>query len=210
MKTLEISAVKRTESGKKKARRLREEGNVPCVIYGGGENIHFYTLEKNFKNLVYTHHVHLVKFDIEGAIHQAIIKEIQFHPVTDQILHIDFIEIFDDKPAVIDIPIDIIGNSIGIRNGGKLRQRRRTIKVKGLVQDLPDVLEIDITNLNIGDSFKVRDLQFDKMELLDPKQTLIVGVVSSRLAAKGMELPEETAAAPAEGATEGGAEEEKK
>lgn len=210
MKTFEISVTKRTETGKRKAKKLREQGNVPCIIYGGSENIQFYTHENNFKDLIYTHHVHLVKLDIEGKAHQAIIKDIQFHPVTDKLLHIDFIEVSDNKPAVVDIPVDIIGNSIGVRNGGKLRQRRRTLKVKGLVTDMPDVLQIDITDLNIGDSFKVKDINYKNLELLDPKQSLVVGVVSSRLAAKGMELPEEAAAAaPAEGEGEAKAEEDK-
>jgi large subunit ribosomal protein L25 len=206
MKTLEISAVKRTESGKKKAKKLREQGNIPCVIYGGGENIHFHSHENNFRNLIYTHHVHLVNIDVEGKTHKAIIKDIQFHPVTDKILHIDFIEVFDNKPSVVEIPIEVTGNSIGVKNGGKMRQRRRSLKVKGLVKDMPDVLEIDITELNIGASFKVKDLTFKNLELLDPKQSLVVGVVSSRLAAKGMVMPEDTDA-PAEGATEEKAEE---
>ncbi|NJK97892.1 MAG: 50S ribosomal protein L25/general stress protein Ctc [Bacteroidales bacterium] len=203
MKTIEISASKRTDSGKKKARKLRSEGNIPCVMYGGEENIHFYAHENSFKNLIYTHHVHLVKFSIDDKSHQAVVKEIQFHPVTDKILHIDFIEVFDDKPSIVDIPIEIVGNSVGVRAGGKLRQRKRTLKVKGLVSDMPDVLEINITNLNIGQSLNVRDLNFEKLELLDPKPTLVVGVISSRLAAKGMVIEEAAAAAPeAEAKTE--------
>jgi large subunit ribosomal protein L25 len=133
----------------------------------------------------------MVNFNIDGKLRQAILKEIQFHPVTDKILHIDFIEVSDNKPAVVDIPVELSGNSIGIRNGGKLRQRRRLLKVKGLISDMPDVLAIDITDLNIGDSFKVRDIQYDKLEMLDPPQAMVVGVVSSRIAAKGMITVEE-------------------
>lgn len=186
MKTLDISVKKRTELGKKSSKKLRAEENVPCVMYGGGETIHFYAHENSFRNLIYTHHVYMVNFDIDGKPRKAILKEIQFHPVTDKILHIDFIEVFDNKIAVVNIPIELTGNSVGIRNGGKLRQRRRLLKAKGLITQLPDVLEIDISELNIGESFKVRDLKYENLELLDPPQAMVVGVISSRIAAKGM------------------------
>ena len=203
MKTFDISVKKRSELGKKSTKKLRDEGNVPCVMYGGGETLHFYAHENSFRNLIYTHHVHAINFDIDGKVHKAILKEIQFHPVTDKILHIDFIEVSNTKPATVNIPIELVGNSEGIRNGGKLRQRRRLLKVKGLVTNMPDVLEIDITELNIGDSFKVRDLKYNDLELLDPPQSMIVGVISSRIAAKGMtvvtEAPEAAAGKPEEG-----------
>jgi large subunit ribosomal protein L25 len=193
MKTLEINVKKRDSLGKKSTRKLRSEGNVPCVMYGGEEVIHFYAPENSFRDLVYTHHVHMVIFNIDGKKYKAIIKEIQFHPVTDKILHMDFIETADNKPAIVDIPVELTGNSVGIRNGGKLRQRRRMLKVKGLLSDMPDVLEIDITDLNIGESFKVRDIQHENLEMLDPSQAMVVGVVSSRIAAKGMITVEEGA-----------------
>lgn len=193
MKTLEIKVTKRSNLGKKSSRKLRAEGNVPCVLYGGDETIHFYAHENDLKDLIYTHHVHLIDFNIDGKTQRAILKEIQFHPVTDKILHIDFIEVFDSKPATVAIPIELTGNSIGIKNGGKLRQRRRLLRVKGLVGDMPDVLNVDITDLNIGDSFKVNDLKYDNLEMLDPQQAMVVGVVSSRIAAKGMITLEEEA-----------------
>ena len=211
MKTLEINVKKRDGLGKKSTRKLRSEGNVPCVMYGGEEVIHFYAPENSFKDLIYTHHVHMVIFNLDGKMHKAILKEIQFHPVTDKILHIDFIETADNKPAIVDIPVELTGNSVGIKNGGKLRQRRRLLKVKGLLSDMPDVLEIDITDLNIGESFKVRDIQCDNLEMLDPAQAMVVGVVSSRIAAKGMitveeEAEEEKAEAEAEAGAEAEAE----
>lgn len=207
MKTLEIKVTKRSDLGKKSSRKLRAEGNVPCVLYGGDETIHFYAHDNDFKDLVYTHHVHLIDFNIDGKAHKAILKEIQFHPVTDKILHIDFIEVSDNKSATVAIPIVLTGNSIGIKNGGKLRQRRRLLKVKGLIGDMPDELDVDITDLNIGDSFKVKDLKFDNLEMLDPQQAMVVGVVSSRIAAKGMitieeEVKEEKAEAEEEEAEE--------
>ncbi len=215
MKTLEITCTKRKDLGKKSTKKLRLNGNVPCVIYGGEENVHFYAHENSFRNLIYTHNVHLVKLAIDDKMHQAIIKDIQFHPVTDKLLHIDFMEVFDDKNAVVTIPIEIKGNSVGIRNGGKLRQRRRNLKVKGLASNIPDVLKIDITNLDIGNSLKVKDLNFDNLQLLDPPQVMIIGVVSSRLAAKGLVDTQEMAEAAvaevekAEGGEEETAESEK-
>ncbi len=207
MKTLEINVTRRNELGKKSTRKLRAEGNVPCVMYGGEETIHFYAHENSFKDLIYTHHVHMINFSIDGKPHKAILQEIQFHPVTDKILHIDFIEVFDNKIAIVEIPIELAGISIGIKNGGKLRQRRRLLKVKGLIADMPDVLEIDITDLDIGSSLKVRDIQFSDLEMLDPPQAMVVGVVSSRIAAKGMTIEEpikeEEVEAEAEGEGEG-------
>lgn len=215
MKKLTIKVQKRTALGKKSTKELRSNQNVPCVMYGGEENIHFYAHALQFKNLIYTNEVHLVELDIDGKVLNAVLKEIQFHPVTDEILHIDFVQVFDNKPAIVTLPIKLTGTSEGILAGGKLRQRRRSIKVKGLVSDMPDALEIEITNLNIGQVIKIGDLDFENLEILDPSQAMVVGVVSSRLAAKGMEIEEPEAEAEAEegeeaketaGAEEGGKE----
>lgn len=214
MKKLSIKTQKRTALGKKSTKELRANQNVPCVMYGGEENIHFYAHTLQFKDLIYTHEVHLVELDLDGKIYNAVLKEIQFHPVTDEILHIDFVQVFDKKPAIVTLPITLVGTSEGILAGGKLRQRRRSIKVKGLVTDMPDTLEIDITKLNIGQVIKIGDLNFENLEILDPAQAMVVGVVSSRVAAKGMEITEpeteaeegeegeETAAVAEEGAEE--------
>ncbi|MBN2347553.1 MAG: 50S ribosomal protein L25/general stress protein Ctc [Bacteroidales bacterium] len=204
MKSLEIKGTLRKELGKKETKKLRKENMVPCVMYGGENNVHFYAHENLFKDLVYTPKVFLVDLNLDGDKYVAILKEIQFHPVTDKIIHIDFIQIFDDKPATVKIPIELTGSSIGLKNGGKLRQRRRTLKVKGLVADLPDTLNIDISDVNIGDMVKVGDVKFKNLEILDPSRSMVVGVVSSRLAAKGMGAEEEGAE---EVAAEAGAEE---
>lgn len=207
MKKLSIKVEKRKELGKKSSKQLRAQEQVPCVMYGGEDIIHFHAHENNFRKLIYTDQVHLVELDIEGKTLNAVLKEIQFHPVTDSILHIDFVQVFEDKPAIVTLPVKLVGTSEGILAGGKLRQRRRTIKVKGLVKDMPEVLEIDITHLNIGDVTKIGDLSYPNLEILDPAQAMVVGVVSSRLAAKGMELVEETAEGEeaAEGTEEAGA-----
>lgn len=192
MKSLEIKGSERKELGKNHTKKLRAKGNIPCVIYGGEKNLHFYVFENDLKNLVYTPNVYLVDLNIDGKTYKAIMKDIQFHPVTDHILHIDFIEVFEDRPAIIKIPIEITGSSIGIKNGGKLRLRRRNLKVKGLTKHMPDTLNIDITQVDIGDVVKVEDLSYSNLEILDPKRSMVVGIISSRLAAKGMTIEEET------------------
>jgi large subunit ribosomal protein L25 len=195
MKTIEIKGTFRTELGKKSSKAVRKAGNVPCVIYGKEQNIHFYTHEFNFKNLVYTPEAHLVNLVIEDKKYRAVLKDMQFHPVKDNILHADFIEIFGDKPVVINIPIKLHGDSVGVIAGGKLALKKRNLKVKGLADDLPETLPIDITNLKIHDSVKVGDLSYNKIELLDPKKSLVLTIATSRVASKTDEE-----AAPAAGA----------
>lgn len=202
MKTIDISVNRRTATGKKDSKRLRNENNVPCVMYGGEEVLHFYTHENNFKELIYTPNVYIVNLDIDGKKYQAALQEIQFQPVTDKITHVDFVQVFDDKPVIMNIPIRITGDSIGLKAGGKLRIKRRAIKVKGFMKDLPDVLEIDITKLAIGMSVKIHDLSYQNLEILDPGRAMIVAVSSSRLSAKDEALFEdgEESAEGAEGA----------
>ena len=186
MKTLELKASLRKETGKKESKKLRKQEIVPCVLYGGEKNIHFTVVEKELKHLVYTADVYLVLLNIEGEKYKAVMKEIQFHPVSDHILHIDFAQVVDGKNVTLNLPIRLTGNSAGLLAGGKLRQRRRSLKVKGLIDHMPDQLEIDITHLEIGDSLKVGDLEYENLEILDPMRAMIAGVVSSRLVAKGL------------------------
>jgi large subunit ribosomal protein L25 len=199
MKTFELKASLRKTTGKKDSKSLRKNKQVPCVLYGGKENVHFYAEASDFKDLVYTHHVYAVDINIEGKKHMAVMKELQFHPVTDSLDHIDFVEVSMDKAIRIDLPVEIIGNSVGIRAGGKLRQRKRYVKVRGLIKDLPDILTIDISDLDIGDSVLAGDLKYDNVEILDSPRALVVGIISARAAAKGFGEPE-AAAATAEGA----------
>ncbi len=187
MKTLEIKASFRTELGKKSTKQIRKEGNVPCVIYGKEKNLHFHAHENSFKNLVYTHEAHLVKLLIDDKEYSAVLKDMQFHPVSDRILHADFIEIFDNKMVTINVPIKVSGDSAGVIAGGKLSIKRRTLKVKGYAKDLPEFLQMDITNLKIHEGFKVGDLSYDKIELLDPKKSMVLTIATSRLAAKSEE-----------------------
>ncbi len=196
MKSLTINASQRESVGKKATKALRNAGQVPCVIYGGDTIVHFAAPEIAFKNLVYTPDVHTVVIALDnGTKINAILQDIQFHPVTDRILHIDFIEIFDDKPITMEIPFRTVGNSRGVRNGGVLRFNLRRIKVKGLASNLPDVIEGDITQLKIGNKLYVTDVASDDFTILHPDNTVICMVKTSRVAVEEDEDEEEAEAA---------------
>jgi len=190
MKTITIAAERRTEVGKKSTRDLRKSDHVPCVMYGGAEVIHFHAHENDFRQLVYSPSAYIIEIDLGGKKHKAVLQELQFHPVTDKLIHMDFVEVFDDKPVTVEIPIKLTGAAIGLKDGGKPRQRRRVLKVRGLLEHLPDVLEIDITDVAIGDVIKIGDLSYDNLEILDPSRSMIFAVVSSRIS-KGMALAED-------------------
>ncbi len=204
MKTIEIKGSFRKELGKKETKKIRKEGHVPCVIYGKEKNIHFHAHENSFKNLVYTHEAHLVRLILEGEEINAVLHDMQFHPVTDRILHADFVQVFENKPVIIDVPVTVTGDSVGVKAGGKLIVKKRHLKVKGLAADLPEELTVDVTELTIHHSIKVGDLSFNKIELLDPKITAVVSVATSRVALKTEE--EEAAEAAAAAAAAEGAE----
>ncbi len=206
MKTIAISAEKRAELGKKSTRDLRKANHVPCVMYGGAEVIHFHAHENDFRHMVYTPNAYIVEINLNGKLHKAVMKDLQFHPVNDHLVHIDFVEVFEDRPVVMEIPIKLTGAAIGLKDGGKPRQRRRVLKVRGFLKDLPDKLEIDITEVKIGDVIKIGDLKFDNLDILDPVRSMIYSIVSSRVSAKGMEAGEnEVEAAAAAAAVEAAA-----
>lgn len=191
MKTIEIKAVSRTTFGKKSTNSLRAEGNVPCVMYRENGNLHFYAPEGAFRGLVYTPDVFLVNLLVDGEGHVAVMKDLQFHPVTDRLLHIDFMQISQVKPVILDIPLKITGASIGVKAGGKLSVKRRALRVKGLTKDMPEHITIDITNLGIGESIKIGDLAYENLEIIDNKRAMVVAVEVSRVSIK-----EEEAGAP--------------
>ncbi len=201
MKTIEITGSVRTELGKKSSRQTRKAGNVPCVIYRKDGNLHFEAPELSFKNLVYTHEAHLVNFHIDKLEVRAVLKDIQFHPVTDSIIHADFIEIFEDKPVVISVPVMVTGDSAGVIAGGKLSLKKRNLLIRALPKDLPEHITVDITKLQIHDSIKVGDLSADKIEFLDNRRLMILTIATSRVAQVSVEeIAEEEPAeeAPAE------------
>lgn len=189
MKTFEISGSSRTEIGKKITKALRAENKVPCVLYGGEKNHHFVLTESDLHHLIYTPNVYIVELIIDDQKVKAIIQDIQFHPVTDKVLHMDFYQVFDEKPVTIEIPIKLHGLADGVKEGGKLSLRLRKIKVKALISALPDELDIDITNLKLGNTIKIADLAFDGLELINAKNAVICSVNLTR-AARGLAAAE--------------------
>lgn len=180
MKTLAISAKLRKGTGKTDSKALRNQGNVPCVLYGGEKQVCFYAHENDFRNLVYTPDVFIVELDIEGEKYRAVMQDLQFHPVTDKLLHLDFLQIFDDKEVTMTIPVHLEGMSIGIRNGGVLSFRRRKIITRAIPGNLPDYIEINIEDLDIGQSIFIRDLRVDKYSFLAADNAVVVGVRTAR------------------------------
>ena len=183
MQTLQLTATKREAYGKKNTKALRREGMVPGVIYGGAEEVTFAISEKALKPLIYTPNAYIVEIDIEGKKEVGVMREVQFHPVKEQILHIDFYRVQEGKPVAIEIPVRLTGNSAGVKLGGKLMQSRRKLRVSGLVENLPDVLEVDITELGIGKSIFVSDLQYDNLTILTPATTAVCAVRTTRAVA---------------------------
>lgn len=202
MKHFEINATLRTDVGKKASKKVRKDQAIPCVIYGGEENVHFYTLQSEVRKFVYTPEVMFADIKIEGKTYTAMIKEIQFHPVSDSIIHIDFYEINPEKPIKIKIPIKIVGLSPGVKSGGKLKQIIKRLTVKGLMNDIPDFFEVSISKLKINQAIKIKDLVSDKLEFVDPKSNIIVTVTSTRGVAIVEDEEEEEAAAESTEAAE--------
>ncbi|MFO7863055.1 MAG: 50S ribosomal protein L25 [Salinivirgaceae bacterium] len=183
MNVFEVKVKVREVTGKKDAKKLRKQEMVPCVIYGAKDVKHFYAHKNDFKDLVYTQNVYKVALDIDGAKHMAIMKDLQFHPVTDELIHIDFMEIEDGKLIAINVPVRLNGTAPGLMKGGRLRARRRYLKVSGMVADIPDFIDIDISKLEIGDGVKVGDLKRDKLTFVDKEDQQIVAVISGRAVA---------------------------
>ena len=180
MKTLAISAKIRQSVGKSDSKALRNQGMVPCVLYGGEKQVCFYAEANAFRNLVYTPDIFFVELNIDGTKYKSIMQDIQFHPVTDKILHIDFLEIFDNKEITISIPVILKGLAIGVRNGGNLIHRRRKIITKGLPLNLPDAIEVNIEELKIGQFIYIKDLRDDNYHFVAPDNSVVVGVKTAR------------------------------
>lgn len=187
MKTLAISVKKRETVGKKNTRALRNQGNVPCVLYGGEKQVTFYAHENDFRKLVYTKDTFVVELDINGDVINAVMQDIQFHPVSDKILHIDFLQVFDDKPVTVSLPVNLEGISKGVKNGGNLLFRRPKIITKGLVSNLPDAININIEDLAIGMFIYIKDINIEGCEFLAPPNSVVVGVKTARTALEVVE-----------------------
>ena len=199
MKSITIKGSKRESVGKVSTKALRNAGQVPCVIYGGDKPVHFSAEEKVFKSLVYTPNVYTATINVDGHKVAAILQDIQFHPVTDKILHVDFYQLFDDKEITMNIPVKLTGTSPGVLNGGSLRFTNRKLKVKALPANLPDFVTVDISPLKIGSKLLVSSIVSDAYTFMHPENTVVVQVRTSRNAtAEEEEGTEEATEAAAE------------
>lgn len=180
MKTFSLNAEQRQSIGKKEVKKLRKEGLIPAVIYGGENNAPIIVSSKDVQKLVYSPDIFLVEMNVDGATKHCIVQEIQFHPVTDSILHMDFLEVFPDKPMVIEVPVVLDGFAVGVRAGGKLTLDMRKIRVKGLYDNIPERLHIDVTNLQLGKTIQIGALEFENLEILNAKNAVVAAVRATR------------------------------
>ncbi|MFE3847066.1 50S ribosomal protein L25/general stress protein Ctc [Flavobacterium sp. LB3P45] len=200
MKSITIKGSERESVGKVATKALRNAGLVPCVLYGGNQAVHFSAEVMAFKNLVYTPNAHTVEIDLgEGKSFNAILQDIQVHPVSDKILHIDFFQLFDDKEITMEVPVKVVGTSKGVLAGGVLRLNTRKLKVKALPKNLPDFIEADITPLEMGNKLYVTKLVNENYKLIHPDNTVVAQVRISRAAMKAAQEAAKAAKAPVKG-----------
>jgi large subunit ribosomal protein L25 len=198
MKTIEIKGHLRESVGSKSAKELRREGQVPCVLYGGEKNVHFYADIRELNKLILTPHVYQVNLDLNGKHTLGVMREPQFHPVHDQLIHLDFIEVVPGTPVAMRIPVHLEGNAIGVKNGGSLRHNAKKLLVRGLIENIPDEIMLDITTMKIGDSKKVGDINIKNLDILESSNRVAVSIKTSRKAISDTEA-EEAGAVGAEG-----------
>lgn len=189
MKSVEIIGSKRAALGKKETKKLRAADLVPCVLYGGEAPIHFQTEAAEFRKIIYTPNVYLIDLNIDGTIYKALMQDVQFHPVEEQILHCDFLKITDEKPIKIEVPVKVEGYAIGMRSGGKMKLNLRRLKVKGLAKNIPDTISINIDELDLGQSIKVGQLQVENLEFLNSKAVPVVSIIMTRAARAAATTP---------------------
>ncbi|MFB9120556.1 50S ribosomal protein L25/general stress protein Ctc [Bergeyella porcorum] len=184
MKSITIQGTKRESVGKKSTKALRDADLVPCVVYGGKEPLNFSAEEKAFKNLVYTPEAHTVSIEVDGQTIPAVLQDIQFHPITDRILHVDFYQLADDKPVIMEVPVKITGRAKGVVAGGVLRQSFRKLKLKAIPANLPDEIVVDVTPLRIGNKLYIGDIKNDAYTFMHPDNAVVAAVKMSRNAMK--------------------------
>jgi len=181
MKTVSLSGSPRANVGKTDATALRNKGLVPCVIYGGKEQTHFFADAREFKDVIYTPDTNLVEIDVEGKKFKAVLQEAQFHKINDKLIHADFLEVIDGKPVTVQVPVKLIGaQPEGVKNGGVLVLKMRKLKVKGLVEKIPERIVLNPEKLDIGKSISAGDIKIDGITILHPKNISVVGVQTTR------------------------------
>jgi large subunit ribosomal protein L25 len=196
MKSVQLSGSPRASVGKTDASALRAKGMVPCVIYGGGEQIHFSADIRDFKNIIFTPETNLVEISIDGKNYRTILQEAQYHKINDRLIHADFLLVKDDKPVTVQLPVKTIGQAEGVKAGGKLNIKLRKLKVRGLVSKLPEYIELNVEKLAIGKAISAGDIKIEGITLLHPNNISVVSVDTTR-AAVAEETPGATAAAAA-------------
>ena len=200
MKSITIKGSERESVGKVATKALRNAGLVPCVLYGGNQAVHFSAEVMAFRNLVYTPNAHTVEIELgNGKSFQAVLQDIQVHPVSDKILHIDFFQLFDDKEITMEVPVKVVGKSKGVMAGGDLRLNTRKLKVKALPKNLPDFIEADITPLDMGNKLYVTKVASPDYKIMQPDNTVICQVKISRAAMKAAQEAAKAAKAPVKG-----------
>jgi len=182
MKLIDLKGIVREAVGKKNCREVRANNGVPCVLYGGEKNVHFSVDEKELKSVVYTPHVYIVTLEIDGQRYESIMKDLQFHPVSEAVLHVDFLQLSETKDVIVRLPVELSGFAVGVKSGGKLVAGVKYLRLKGRAKNFPDILKIDVTNLELGKSIKVSDLKFENIEILDQKNTVLATVQLTRAA----------------------------
>jgi len=208
MKKAQLSGSLRASVGKKDAKAVRNAGRVPCVLYGSGEQTHFSVRSVDMEKIIFSPDVFQIEIDIEGTKKMAIIQQKQMHPVTDKPRHIDFLELDDKKEVKVSLPVRTTGSAIGVMNGGRLRQNYRMLKSMGLPGDLPEAVTLDVTDMRIGMSVRIKDLDIPNVTILEPAEAVVVGVKMARGAAADDEgaAEEETEGAEGEEGAEAAAE----
>ena len=191
MKSVTLSGSLRANVGKVDAKELRAKGHVPCVIYGGTEQIHFHADERAFKPVIFTPNAHIVEINLDGKVYKTVLQEAQYHRINDKLIHADFLQIIDGKPVTANIPVVLVGQSEGVKKGGKLVLKLRKLKARGLANVLPDAIELNVDKLDIGGSIAVGDINIDGVNLLNAKNVSVVAVQTTRAVAA------ETPGAPA-------------
>lgn len=180
MKSFNLNGVARTELGKKAAKAFRAEGNIPCELYGNGRNVHFTCKETDLRKLVFTPEIFVVELNIDGQACKAIVQELQFHPISDRVLHVDFLEIQENKPIVMQVPVRLEGLAAGVKAGGKLTLDMRKLRVRGLYNQMPEKLIINVEKLELGKTMQVKALQFDNLEILNAANAVVCSVRMTR------------------------------
>ena len=180
MKEFNLSGAKRAEAGKKAAKNLRAEGLIPCNLLCGGESMSFTVKATDVRNLIYTSQVYAVNLEIDGATCKAVIKELQFGPVNEELYHIDFLKFEENEPITVKIPVKLEGHAEGVKAGGKLVKQVRDLTVKGLWTNIPERLLVDVSSINLGKTLNVAALSYDNLEIVTPKSVIVAGVKATR------------------------------